>query len=155
MTTAIHWFRRDLRRRDNTALARAAAEADRLLPIFVLAFLNRQRLSRKRRLAYAKVLHVQKARIRKSSHQRFLGLLPPNASIAINSALAGEDDVGQVFAAQQGKEIGAASGFGSFAFSSFVFCFPSGFGASGSRSVPVRAASGNGLMMMASRSSMA
>lgn len=36
MTTVIHWFRRDLRRRDNTALARAAAEGERLLPIFVL-----------------------------------------------------------------------------------------------------------------------
>jgi deoxyribodipyrimidine photo-lyase len=35
MTIAIHWFRRDLRLRDNTALARAAA-AERLVPVFVL-----------------------------------------------------------------------------------------------------------------------
>ncbi len=36
MTTVIHWFRRDLRVEDNTALARAAREADGVLPVFVL-----------------------------------------------------------------------------------------------------------------------
>ena len=36
MKTTIHWFRRDLRITDNTALARAAAEGERLLPVFVL-----------------------------------------------------------------------------------------------------------------------
>jgi len=34
--TTVHWFRRDLRLRDNTALARAAAGGERLLPVFVL-----------------------------------------------------------------------------------------------------------------------
>lgn len=33
---AIHWFRNDLRLRDNTALAAAARAADELLPVFVL-----------------------------------------------------------------------------------------------------------------------
>jgi deoxyribodipyrimidine photo-lyase len=33
---AIHWFRNDLRLRDNTALAEACARADALLPVFVL-----------------------------------------------------------------------------------------------------------------------
>jgi deoxyribodipyrimidine photo-lyase len=33
---AIHWFRNDLRLRDNTALAEACARADALLPAFVL-----------------------------------------------------------------------------------------------------------------------
>ncbi len=36
MTTTIHWFRRDLRLADNTALARAAAAGERLVPVFVL-----------------------------------------------------------------------------------------------------------------------
>ena len=36
MRTALHWFRRDLRLADNTALARAAADAERVLPVFVL-----------------------------------------------------------------------------------------------------------------------
>ncbi len=36
MRVAIHWFRRDLRLRDNTALTRAATSADRLVPVFVL-----------------------------------------------------------------------------------------------------------------------
>ncbi len=36
MTVGIHWFRRDLRLRDNTALARAAAAAERLVPLFIL-----------------------------------------------------------------------------------------------------------------------
>lgn len=36
MKTTIHWFRRDLRLADNTALARAAAGGERLLPVFVL-----------------------------------------------------------------------------------------------------------------------
>ncbi len=36
MTTTIHWFRRDLRLTDNTALARAAAAGERLVPVFVL-----------------------------------------------------------------------------------------------------------------------
>ena len=36
MTTIIHWFRRDLRVRDNTALAAAARDADRVVPVFVL-----------------------------------------------------------------------------------------------------------------------
>ncbi len=36
MTRALHWFRNDLRLRDNTALAQAAREADALVPVFVL-----------------------------------------------------------------------------------------------------------------------
>ncbi len=36
MNVGIHWFRRDLRLRDNTALARAAAAAERLVPVFIL-----------------------------------------------------------------------------------------------------------------------
>lgn len=36
MTTAIHWFRRDLRLTDNTALARATVEADQVIGLFVL-----------------------------------------------------------------------------------------------------------------------
>ena len=35
MRLALHWFRNDLRLRDNTALAAAAREADALLPVFV------------------------------------------------------------------------------------------------------------------------
>jgi deoxyribodipyrimidine photo-lyase len=36
LTRAVHWFRNDLRLRDNTALIRAAASAEELLPLFVL-----------------------------------------------------------------------------------------------------------------------
>ena len=36
MTTVIHWFRRDLRVTDNTALARAARDGERVMPVFVL-----------------------------------------------------------------------------------------------------------------------
>jgi deoxyribodipyrimidine photo-lyase len=36
VTTIVHWFRRDLRVADNTALARAARDADRVVPVFVL-----------------------------------------------------------------------------------------------------------------------
>ncbi len=36
MRTLIHWFRRDLRVRDNTALSSAARDADRVVPVFVL-----------------------------------------------------------------------------------------------------------------------
>ena len=36
MTTLIHWFRRDLRVEDNTALARAARDGGRVVPVFVL-----------------------------------------------------------------------------------------------------------------------
>src|SRR4051794_22729109 len=36
MTTAIVWFRRDLRVHDHPALARAAREFDRVIPLFVL-----------------------------------------------------------------------------------------------------------------------
>ena len=36
MTTAIHWFRRDFRVRDNTALHAAAAEHDAVVGVFVL-----------------------------------------------------------------------------------------------------------------------
>lgn len=35
MSTAIHWFRRDLRLTDNTALAAAVASHDRVLPVYV------------------------------------------------------------------------------------------------------------------------
>jgi deoxyribodipyrimidine photo-lyase len=35
MRTLIHWFRRDLRVRDNTALASAARDAERVVPVFV------------------------------------------------------------------------------------------------------------------------
>ena len=35
-TTIIHWFRRDLRLRDNTALSSAARDADRVVAVFVL-----------------------------------------------------------------------------------------------------------------------
>ena len=34
--TLLHWFRRDLRVADNTALAHAARDADRVVPVFVL-----------------------------------------------------------------------------------------------------------------------
>lgn len=34
--TILHWFRRDLRVADNTALAHAARDADRVVPVFVL-----------------------------------------------------------------------------------------------------------------------
>ena len=36
MTLALHWFRNDLRLRDNSALSQAAREADALVPVFVL-----------------------------------------------------------------------------------------------------------------------
>ncbi len=36
MTTIIHWFRRDLRVCDNTALFRASRDADRVVPAFIL-----------------------------------------------------------------------------------------------------------------------
>ena len=36
MRTLIHWFRRDLRVRDNTALSSAARDAERVVPVFVL-----------------------------------------------------------------------------------------------------------------------
>jgi deoxyribodipyrimidine photo-lyase len=36
MTRALHWFRNDLRLRDNTALMRLASRADEWLPVFVL-----------------------------------------------------------------------------------------------------------------------
>jgi deoxyribodipyrimidine photo-lyase len=36
LTTIVHWFRRDLRVDDNTALFRAARDADRVVPVFVL-----------------------------------------------------------------------------------------------------------------------
>ncbi|MEP6993646.1 MAG: deoxyribodipyrimidine photo-lyase [Acidobacteriota bacterium] len=34
--TLIHWFRRDLRVADNTSLVRAARDADRVVPVFIL-----------------------------------------------------------------------------------------------------------------------
>ncbi len=36
MPTLIHWFRRDLRAADNTALSSAARDGDRVVPVFVL-----------------------------------------------------------------------------------------------------------------------
>lgn len=36
MNVALHWFRRDLRVRDNTALAEAARAAPRVVPVFIL-----------------------------------------------------------------------------------------------------------------------
>jgi deoxyribodipyrimidine photo-lyase len=36
VTTLVHWFRRDLRVEDNTALSRAARDADRVVTVFVL-----------------------------------------------------------------------------------------------------------------------
>ncbi|MEO8189990.1 MAG: deoxyribodipyrimidine photo-lyase [Acidobacteriota bacterium] len=36
MSAIVHWFRRDLRVTDNTALAAAARDADRVIPVFVL-----------------------------------------------------------------------------------------------------------------------
>ncbi|MEP6800965.1 MAG: deoxyribodipyrimidine photo-lyase, partial [Acidobacteriota bacterium] len=36
MTAIVHWFRRDLRVADNTALAAAARDAGRVIPVFVL-----------------------------------------------------------------------------------------------------------------------
>jgi deoxyribodipyrimidine photo-lyase len=36
VTTIIHWFRRDLRVADNTALFRASRDAERVVPVFVL-----------------------------------------------------------------------------------------------------------------------
>ena len=37
MKTAIHWFRRDLRITDNTALAAAAREAEEVVPVYVVS----------------------------------------------------------------------------------------------------------------------
>lgn len=37
MKTAIHWFRRDLRLTDNTALSAASHAADRVIPVYVLS----------------------------------------------------------------------------------------------------------------------
>lgn len=37
MKTAIHWFRRDLRITDNTALAAAAKEAEEVVPVYVVS----------------------------------------------------------------------------------------------------------------------
>ena len=36
MTTIVHWFRRDVRIGDNTSLAQAARDADRVVPVFIL-----------------------------------------------------------------------------------------------------------------------
>jgi deoxyribodipyrimidine photo-lyase len=36
VSVLIHWFRRDLRTADNTALASAARDADRVVPVFIL-----------------------------------------------------------------------------------------------------------------------
>ena len=36
MNAVIHWFRRDLRISDNTALSEAARQADRVIPVFIL-----------------------------------------------------------------------------------------------------------------------
>jgi len=36
VTSIVHWFRRDLRVADNTSLARAARDADRVIPVFIL-----------------------------------------------------------------------------------------------------------------------
>ncbi len=36
MTTLLHWFRRDLRVADNTALSHAARDAGRVIPVFIL-----------------------------------------------------------------------------------------------------------------------
>ncbi len=36
MSAIVHWFRRDLRVADNTALARAARDGDRVVPVFIL-----------------------------------------------------------------------------------------------------------------------
>ncbi len=36
MRTVLHWFRRDLRVTDNTALSEAARRADRVIPVFIL-----------------------------------------------------------------------------------------------------------------------
>jgi len=36
VTVLLHWFRRDLRVADNTALARAARDAERVIPVFLL-----------------------------------------------------------------------------------------------------------------------
>ena len=35
MKTVIHWFRRDLRVSDNTALAEAARRAENVIPVFI------------------------------------------------------------------------------------------------------------------------
>src|SRR5688572_15060151 len=37
MSIAIHWFRRDLRLTDNTALAAAVAAHDQIVPVYVLS----------------------------------------------------------------------------------------------------------------------
>ena len=42
MSTAIHWFRRDLRIADNTALNAALAAHDRVIPVFVLSEWQRE-----------------------------------------------------------------------------------------------------------------
>ncbi len=42
MKTAIHWFRRDLRITDNTALAAAAKEAEESVPVYVVSSWNKK-----------------------------------------------------------------------------------------------------------------
>src|SRR5258708_7870872 len=37
MSTALHWFRRDLRLTDNTALAAAVAVHDHLIPVYLVS----------------------------------------------------------------------------------------------------------------------
>lgn len=37
MSTALHWFRRDLRLTDNTALAAAVAAHDHVVPVYVVS----------------------------------------------------------------------------------------------------------------------
>ena len=37
MKRVIHWFRRDLRITDNTALAAAAKEAEEVIPVYVVS----------------------------------------------------------------------------------------------------------------------
>ena len=36
MKRVIHWFRRDLRTHDNTALHEAATRAEEVIPVFIL-----------------------------------------------------------------------------------------------------------------------
>jgi deoxyribodipyrimidine photo-lyase len=42
MSTALHWFRRDLRLTDNTALAAAVAAHDHVIPIFIVSTWKRE-----------------------------------------------------------------------------------------------------------------
>ena len=88
--TIVHWFRRDLRVADNTALAHAARDADRVVPVFLLDD------------HYARDPHVGPARFRflresleeleralPRCHGRLIVRAGPAARAALKAAMAG------------------------------------------------------------------